>query len=315
MKTAVVLLNLGGPEEGSGVTAYLEKLMCDPAVIRLPLIARNLFAFCLSRLRASKTRRLYAIIGGGSSLRRETEQQARALQRALENKGDFLCCVAMRYARPSLEETVGRLLQWGADTLVYLPMYPQFSTVTTGSGWNELLRCAGKRFRLVPVWSYAGADGFVYALARRVAAACQEANKKGRPKVIFSAHALPLGIVRDGDPYPEQCRTTATAVMKRVHDYQEDWVLSYQSRMSPIRWLGPFTEDEVTKAAQQGRPVVVVPLSFTVENLETRVDLDLRLRQMAFQAGAPGFFRIPTVGETPEFIAALTVLVGKVLAT
>jgi ferrochelatase len=311
MRVAVLLVNLGGPEEPGQVWRYLYNLFNDPAIFRLPPGIRQIAAFFLASLRAPQTKRLYSLVGGASAVRSRTEEQAAAIEQWLRNALTAKSFTAMRYSAPSIREAAAAIKKWSPDKIVFLPMYPQFSSVTTGSSWRELKECLDVDVPVAPIWSFADNTGFVIALARLTAGAYEDAKKYGAPRVIFSAHGLPERVIRAGDPYPWQCARTAAALARALGIAGLDWVLCYQSRMGPLRWIGPGTAEEVEAAARQNKPIIIVPISFVAENLETQIEIGKNYKNKALAIGAPYFAYVPPPGTAPEFIEELAALVLK----
>lgn len=305
-RVAVVLMNLGGPDSPQAVRPFLVNLFSDPAIIGLPQPLRGLLARLIAARRLAAARDIYDHLGGGSPLLANTEAQARALEDKL---GDgYRCFVAMRYWRPTTSDAVAAVKAWQPDNIVCLPLYPQFSTTTTGSSlaaWQSETLRQNLHATLRTVRSYPGAAGFVAALAAKIRPVLDEAQRSHRARLLLSAHGLPLKIVKAGDPYPEQIEETARAVIAALDRPNLDWVVCYQSRVGPLAWLGPGTDDEIRRAARDGAAVVVAPISFVSEHSETLVELDRDYRRLADASGAPGYYRVPTVGTDPRFIAAL----------
>jgi ferrochelatase len=260
--------------------------------------------------RSETARNIYDYLGGGSPLLANTEAQARALQNVLG--GDYRCFVAMRYWHPLMPEVVAAVKAWGPDEIICLPLYPQFSTTTTASSLSAWRREAERQNLDCPtrvVEPYPTAAGFVAALAGLIGPVLEEAERSHKIRLLLSAHGLPLKIVRAGDPYPQQIEQTAAAVVAALGRPSVDWVVCYQSRVGPLPWLGPATDDEIRRAGRDGVAVVVVPISFVSEHSETLVELDRDYRRLAEASSVPGYYRVPAVGTDPRFIAALGELV------
>jgi protoporphyrin/coproporphyrin ferrochelatase len=309
-KTAVVLLNLGGPDSLDAVEPFLFNLFNDPAIIGAPWLIRTLLARFISRKRAPVAREIYGRIGGKSPLVEETWKQAQALENALG--AGHKVFVAMRYWHPFAKQTMAEVREWGADKVVLLPLYPQFSTTTTRSSlreWRALAKAAGWSVPTEAVCCYPNEPGLVSAVADLVRAGWHEAAKTGTPRVLFSAHGLPQKVVDKGDPYPRHVEQTARAVVGALGIPDLDWVVCYQSRVGPLKWIGPSTEEELERAGEDAVPVVVVPIAFVSEHSETLVELDIEYRHRAEGLGIPGYVRVPAVGHHPEFIAGLARLV------
>jgi protoporphyrin/coproporphyrin ferrochelatase len=314
-RRAVVLLNLGGPDSPPAVRPFLYNLFSDPAILRLPTVLRLPLAGLIAARRAATARRIYARLGGGSPLLANTQAQARALETALGT--GHRCFIAMRYWHPLTAETVAMVAAWQPAEIVLLPLYPQYSTTTTASSlraWEVETRRQGLAVPTRIVRSYPTACGFVAALAGLIARSLDVAV--GNPvRLLFSVHGLPLKIVRAGDPYPGEVQATAALVVAVLGRPGLDWRVCYQSRVGPLAWLGPSVEDELHAAGRDGVAVVVAPISFVSEHSETLVELDIEYRRVAEHSGVPAYFRVPTVGTDPRFVAALAKLVrGTVLA-
>ncbi|CAA7621080.1 Ferrochelatase [Magnetospirillum sp. SS-4] len=309
-RTAVVLFNLGGPDSPEAVKPFLFNLFNDKAIIGAPGPIRWLLAKFISGRRAPMAREIYAHIGGRSPLVPETEAQARALEHRL-GKG-YRCFIAMRYWHPFAHEAVAAIKDWGATEIVLLPLYPQFSTTTTGSSLAQWRREAGRAGLAAPtrqVCCYPVQPDLVAAMADLVSRGYAEALAKGRPRVLFSAHGLPKKVIERGDPYQAQVEQTAAAVAAAAGLADSDWSICYQSRVGPLEWIGPSTEAELERAGRDGVPVVVVPVAFVSEHSETLVELDMEYRHRAGELGVPGYVRVPALGCHPSFIRGLADLV------
>lgn len=312
MKTAVVLFNLGGPDSPDAVQPFLFNLFNDKAIIGAPQPIRWLIAKLISTRRAPIAREIYAHLGGKSPLMENTDAQADALTAALSDLGEVKCFPAMRYWRPFAADAAKALKDWAPDRIVLLPLYPHFSTTTSGSSikdWNKAARKAGIRTRTHTVCCYPTEQGLVEAMAETVAEKLPDAAKHGKPRILFSAHGLPQKVVDGGDPYKAQIEATAGAaaeILKANPDLPEhEWMVSFQSRVGPLEWLKPYTEDEIHRAGEEKVPLVVVPIAFVSEHSETLVELDIEYGELAEEAGVPGYFRAPTVSVRPAFIDGL----------
>jgi ferrochelatase len=319
MKVAVVLFNLGGPDSLAAVKPFLFNLFSDPAIIRLPQPLRSLLAAFIASRRTPIARAIYAKIGGGSPILKNTQMQARALEAVLGP--GFKCFIAMRYWRPFSDEAAQGVRKFAPDQIVLLPLYPQFSTTTTASSlkaWRVAAQKAGLTAPEKTLCCYPEEKGFIDALAASALTAYEQAKSAGSPRVLFSAHGLPEKIVRAGDPYQAQCERTAkvlgAALVKAMNVDNLDWVLCYQSRVGPLKWIGPSTDDEIRRAGKTRTPLVIVPIAFVSEHSETLVELDIEYMHMAQKAGVPFYARAPVVGTAPGFIAGLAGLVQKSLS-
>ncbi|HEX6958034.1 MAG TPA: ferrochelatase [Ferrovibrio sp.] len=314
-KTAVILFNLGGPDSQAAVRPFLFNLFNDPAIIRLPQPLRYLLARLISSRRAPKAAQIYARMGGRSPILPETEAQARELKRSL-GSDDYRVLIAMRYWHPFASEAAREALAWGADRVLLLPLYPQFSTTTTASSLKDWRRAAAKAGLDVPmaaIGCYPEESGFIVAqtalLRQALAAVEAEPAQRGPLRILFSAHGLPKRVVLDGDPYQMQVERSVAAILRQLNRPEIDSVICYQSRVGPLEWIGPSTEAEVARAAKDGCAIVVVPVAFVSEHSETLVELDIEYAHLAMRAGAASYTRVPTVGTQPEFIVGLARLV------
>jgi ferrochelatase len=325
-KIAVVLFNLGGPLTPADVRPFLFNLFRDPAILRMPTVPRWLLAQLISRLRAAKARGIYATLGGGSPLLANTKAQAAALQTALENSGQagqtlWQISIAMRYWKPTTQQAVQEVQAFAPDQIVLLPLYPQFSTTTTASSRTAWQREAVKQALHIPTTTlccYPTAAGLVNAYAElAVAELLKVPAEHGTPRLLYSAHGLPEKIVQAGDPYAAQVELTAAAITDRIRALQPELLfeprLCFQSRVGPVKWLEPSTEQEIAKAGQDQTPLVVLPIAFVSDHSETLVELDVEYAHLAAEAGVPFYARVPVVGTHPAFIQALAEQVGLAL--
>ena len=320
-KTAIVLFNLGGPDRPGAVRPFLFNLFNDPAIIDAPGPLRWLLAQTISRRRAPIAREIYRELGGGSPLLANTRVQAEALEAALNAGGarEFKVFIAMRYWHPMSDETARAVVAYGPDQVVLLPLYPQFSTTTTGSSVVDWARAAAKAGLSAPTRSlccYPTQPGFIAAVAELLRAALAKAGVGSR--VLFSAHGLPKKFIDRGDPYQWQIEQTAAAVATAVAGAPAaadlDWRVCYQSRVGPLEWIGPSTTAEIARAGAQGRSLIVVPIAFVSEHSETLVELDIEYRRLAEQKGVPRYIRVATVDAGAAFIEGLAELVRAALA-
>ena len=314
MKTAVVLFNLGGPDRPEAIQPFLKNLFNDPAIIGLPWPLRPFLAEVISRKREKQAREIYGRIGGRSPLNEETAAQARMLEARLG--GEHRVFVAMRYWHPLVEDTVREVADWQPDRIVLLPLYPQFSTTTTGSSLGEWHRCAGRAGLSVPTTAlccYPVEENLIAGHAALIEAALERADE-APVRLLFSAHGLPEKIVESGDPYQWQVEQTAAAIVARLGLPGLDWQVCYQSRVGPLKWIGPSTDDEIRRAGAQGKGAVVVPIAFVSEHSETLVELDLEYGELAHKAGCAPYIRVPALGTHNAFVTALAGLVATMTA-
>ena len=322
-RLAVVLFNLGGPDRPEAIGPFLRNLFRDPAILRVPFFVRPLLARVIAARRLKPATENYALLGGRSPLLELTQAQATALAAALPEI-ETRCFIAMRYWHPFSDETARAVKAWQPDEVVLLPLYPQFSTTTTGSSLDEWRRAACNAALVAPVSTlccYPTDDGFAAATAAGVARAHAEARGAIDPgvrlRVLFSAHGLPEAIVRAGDPYQWQIEQTVAAVLQAWPGGTPaglDHTICYQSRATPQKWLDPSTEHEIERAAKDRVALLVVPIAFVSEHSETLVELDVEYRALAEKLGVPGYFRAPAQNADAGFIAALAGLVRRARA-
>ena len=316
-KTAVILFNLGGPDSAAAIRPFLFNFFTDPNIIRLPFFLRWPLAAWIAWSRSRKEAGAsYALIGGKSPLLENTQAQATALADTLgDNYRVFVC---MRYWHPLTPAVVAQVKQYAPDKVVLLPIYPQYSTTTTRSSlqtWRRAAQEAGLKAPSSLVCCYPMDPGFIAASVKRirkvydVALAESRAQNLSLPRLLFSAHGLPVSIVRDGDPYEWQCEQTVQAIVDHLELSGIDWALCYQSRVGRQQWLGPSTVLELERAALEGRPVLVYPLAFTQEHVETLGEIEIEYRHLAERLGVPLFYRVPTVSTDRDFIEGLSELV------
>lgn len=319
MKVAVVLYNLGGPDRAADVQPFLFNLFNDPCIISLPAPLRWLIAKLVSARRARVAEKIYDHLGGGSPLLANTNAQADALRAALpaSDGNEYRVFVAMRYWHPLADAVARDVRAYAPDQIVLLPLYPQFSTTTVGSFlrvWQPAAAKAGLTCPTRTICCYPSEAGFIAAIAASVRAALDEMRASGPARVLFSAHGLPKKVVAQGDPYQWQVEQTARAVVDQLATEDLDWVTCYQSRVGPLEWIGPATDDEIRRAGANGTAVIVVPVAFVSEHSETLVELDIEYRHVAEAAGVRAYHRVPTVGTAAPFIAALARLITVALS-
>ncbi|MEY4430917.1 MAG: hypothetical protein RLZZ533_853 [Cyanobacteriota bacterium] len=324
-KVGVLLLNLGGPERIQDVGPFLYNLFADPEIIRLPNPAlQKPLAWLISTLRAGKSQAAYRSIGGGSPLRRITEQQARELQSTLRQRGiEATSYVAMRYWHPFTESAVADIKADGVDEVVVLPLYPHFSISTSGSSFRELqrLRQGDPGFSRLPIRcirSYYDDPGYIGAMAELIAKEIQACPDPAQAHVFFSAHGVPKSYVEEaGDPYQQEIETCARLIMERLQadlGHANPYTLAYQSRVGPVEWLKPYTDDALHELGAAGvKDLVVVPISFVSEHIETLEEIDIEYREIATESGITNFRRVPALDTTPSFIQGLANLVQQAL--
>jgi len=312
-RLGVVLFQLGGPDTLEAIEPFLYNLFCDPDIIDFPFarLGRKPLAKLISSTRAHKVRHHYSMIGGGSPIRRNTERQAQALEAEFEARGfNARCFVAMRYWHPFTVEAVAALERAHCDEIVLLPLYPQYSTTTTGSSLNEWNR----RFRqnCAPVYvvtEFYRHPGYLDALVETIDRTLDRFEIRSRPELIFSAHSVPMAVVERGDPYQKQIEETVALVMERG-GWPNHHRLCYQSKVGASRWLQPTLRGTLRQVAEERiDEVCVVPISFVSDHVETLGEIDHEARKLAAELGIRRFEMTPGLNDSPSFIRALADMV------
>lgn len=312
-RIGVVLVNLGGPDRQEAVRPFLFNLFHDPAIISLPQPFRWLIAQLISRLREKSAQANYAKMGGGSPIVPESLKQADALRDELNRRwaaqgAEAYVTLAMRYWKPFSTDAVAAMRGAGVEEVVFTPLYPQFSTTTTASSWKAWLGAGGAGSRAI--CCYPSLEGFINAHVDRVVDTWEKAGKPARTRVLFSAHGLPQKVIDAGDPYQIQVEETVAAIAARLPEGLEH-VVCYQSRVGPLKWIGPSTEEALETAAEDGMGVIVSPVAFVSEHIETLVELDEEYAEKAEELGMSHYLRAPAIGTHPAYISALADLVEE----
>ncbi len=312
-KAAVILLNMGGPEKPEDVRPFLYNIFSDREIIRLgPALLQKPLAWYIARKRAPKSIATYNMIGGGSPITRITLAQQQALQRALAEHGEFVVTTAMRYWHPSTEAALVQLKNKQPDTLVALSLYPHYSCATSGSSLNELKR----RLQQIPVaddlveiGSWPDHPGYIACLAEKIKDGLAR-FETDEPELVYSAHSLPISFIQEGDPYVDHLQRTIKAVEAITLKKGQ---ICYQSRSGPVEWLSPSTPEMIQKLADGGcRSILMVPISFVSDHVETLVEINMQYRELAAERGV----RLETsasLNDDPAFIAALKDIVLQAL--
>lgn len=320
-RVGVLLLNLGGPDELEDVRPFLFNLFSDPEIIRLPFTwLQSPLAWLISTMRTKKSQENYRQIGGGSPLRHITQAQAQALQERLQQKGqDANVYIGMRYWHPFTEEAIARIKRDAIEKLVILPLYPQFSISTSGSSfrlleklWQEDPTLGRIEYTVIPSWYQQ--PGYLQAMAQLIAQELDQFPNPDSVHLFFSAHGVPLNYVTEaGDPYQQEIED-CTALIMQTLNRPNPHTLAYQSRVGPVEWLKPYTEDALRELAAQGvEELLVVPISFVSEHIETLQEIDIEYRELAEESGIHNFQRIPALNTHPVFIDSLATLVSEAL--
>jgi ferrochelatase len=320
MKLGVLVFNLGGPETLSDVKPFLYQLFSDPEIIRIkwaPL--RKAVAYMIATLRKKKSQGYYAQIGGGSPLRRLTEEQAAALEAELKRRGlDAKTFVGMCTWKPFLSEAVEQVAHSGVDRLVILPLFPQYSFTTTRAGSEVLKRLIASRPNLQALdttWisTWAEHPTYIESFASFIQRELEKFGEPDKVQLLFSAHSIPESYVREGDPYLDQTKASVERIMDRL-GRKNPYQLSFQSKIGPVKWLEPSTNSVIADYGKRGiANVLVIPISFVSEHIETLYELDILYEHVAKDAGIPNFRRVPALNSDPLFIRALADVVQESL--
>ncbi|NET01863.1 MAG: ferrochelatase [Sphaerospermopsis sp. SIO1G1] len=316
-RVGVLLLNLGGPDKLEDVGPFLYNLFSDPEIIRLPFRwMQKPLAWFIATRREKTSQENYKYIGGGSPLRRITEEQGAALQAKLEEMGKGAnIYVGMRYWHPYTEEAIAQLTQDEIEKLVILPLYPQFSISTSGSSfrlleqlWQEDAKLQSLEYTVIPSWYKQPA--YLQAMAELITEQLNKCANPDQAHIFFSAHGVPKSYVEDaGDPYQQEIEECTKLIMQTLNRPNE-YTLAYQSRVGPVEWLQPYTEDALQELGEKGiKDLVVVPISFVSEHIETLQEIDIEYREIAEEAGIENFRRAAAPNTYPVFIQALADLV------
>lgn len=311
-KTAVVLFNLGGPDSPRAVAPFLFNLFNDGAIISLPQPFRRILAKWISWRRTKKATAIYQKIGGKSPILEFTQQQARALEERLKKQGEFKVFVSMRYWHPMSRIVARNVQSYAPDHIILLPLYPQFSTTTTGSSfedWDKQCDQINLKTPSYKVCCYPVQKSFLASHANVIREYYWKAAEFGKPRILFSAHGLPEKVIAAGDPYQYQIEKTAAGIVQILTVDNIDFTVCYQSKVGPLAWIGPSTEEEIERAAKEKTPLVIVPISFVSEHSETLVELDIDYQNMAEHLGVPSYQRVPALAVEPFFIDGLAEIV------
>ncbi|XVN41104.1 MAG: ferrochelatase [Rickettsia endosymbiont of Argas persicus] len=302
-KIAIVLFNLGGPDSLKSVKSFLFNLFYDKAIINLPNPFRYIIAKIISTTREKKSQKIYSLIGGKSPLLEETEKQKLDLTEKLKQvtEENFIIFINMRYASPQTKEILEQIKEYDPAEVILLPLYPQFSTTTTGSSVKEFLSNFNLNIPIKVVCCYPTEENFIKAHTSLIKKEILDKNFR----ILFSAHGLPQKIIDAGDPYSFQIEETVKAVVKELNIKNLDYKITYQSRVGPVEWLKPNTEDEIEIAGKLNKNIIIVPIAFVSEHVETLVELDIEYKLIADKYKIQ-YIRIPTLSVNENFINSLT---------
>lgn len=312
--TAILLINLGGPDSLDAVEPFLYNLFSDPDIMGHNRLILKPLAKLISRRRAPLVKGFYSLIGGKSPIVELTECQGKALEKALSSYGRYQVFIAMRYWHPLIGETVQKILTLAPQEIIVLPLYPHYSVTTTGSSLNEFNRAwrksGPKEIRVSMIKEWYDHPSYIKAMCHSIEKALDSFKLDIRnAHIVFSAHGIPLKFVEQGDPYAGQIERSVELIKGRLGP-EGNYHLCYQSRVGPLKWLGPYTE-EVLKGLgkKKVKNVVLVPVSFVSDHLETLYEMDILYKEKAHEYGIPHFYRVPALNDYPLLIEALMEIV------
>jgi len=311
MKKAVILFNLGGPDKLESVEPFLFNLFNDPAIISVPLILRYPIAKFISKRRAPFAKKIYKEIGNKSPILELTQEQAKSLENNLSGKGDYKCFVIMRCWHPRALDIIKKVREYNPEEIILLPLYPQFSAATSGSSiteWNDLCKKENYKIKTKTICCYPTESNFIKSHILLIKETIKTV-KNNNFKLIFSAHGLPKSKIKKGDPYQWHVEETVKKIMSKLKAENLDYVISYQSRVGPMKWIGPSTDVEIIKYSKEKKGIVIVPVAFVSEHSETLVELDIEYKKLAEKNGCSFYKRVPALGIEENFIKGLAALV------
>jgi ferrochelatase len=308
MKKAVVLFNLGGPDSLNAVEPFLFNLFNDPAIITLPGIFRYPLAKFISKKRTPVAKKIYEEMGGKSPILEETKTQAIEIEKSLEKEGDdYKCFIVMRCWHPRAEDVIKKVKAFNPEQIILLPLYPQFSNATSGSSikeWLDICRKEKLEVETKIICCYPTEKDFILSYANLIKEKIGK-NNLSETTLIFSAHGLPENKIKQGDPYQWQVEQTVKELVEKLSIKNLNYILSYQSRVGPLKWIGPSTEVVIKEEAKKRKVIVVVPVAFVSEHSETLVELDIEYKKLAKENGCKEYLRVPAVTVNQNFINSL----------
>jgi len=312
MKKAIVLFNLGGPDNLENVEPFLFNLFNDPAILNLPKLIRYPLAKFISKRRAPVARKIYQEIGGSSPILKLTKDQANSLENSLNSKQngvEYRVFIAMRCWYPRASETIQEVKKFNPSEVILLPLYPHYSAATSGSSlleWRNLSNKNNLNINTKTICCYPEDKKFIKAHSKLI---IEKIKKLKNFKLIFSAHGLPEKNIKKGDPYQWQIEQSVKRIMDEINDANIDYILSYQSRVGPLKWIGPSTEEVIVKNSKLNKHLVIVPIAFVSEHSETLVELDIEYEKLAKTNGCSNYTRIEALGVNENFIDGLSDLI------
>jgi ferrochelatase len=314
MKKAVILFNLGGPDKIENIEPFLFNLFNDPAILNLPTLLRYPLAKLISNRRAPVAKKIYAELGGSSPILKLTKEQSSALEIKLnqsQTEDEYKCFIVMRCWNPRAKDVIKDVQLYNPDDVVLMPLYPQYSAATSGSSikeWKDVCKKNNYNVKTSTICCYPTDQNFINAHTKEIIKKIKDLKNF---KLIFSAHGLPEKNIKKGDPYQWQVEQSVKKIVESLNDENLDWILSYQSRVGPLKWIGPSTEDIIIENSKIGKHIVLVPIAFVSEHSETLVELDIEYKEIADANGCKNYTRVPALGINEDFIKAMSELIIK----
>ena len=312
MKKAVILFNLGGPDKLENVEPFLFNLFNDPAILNLPSLLRYPLAKLISNRRAPTAKKIYEELGGSSPILKLTEKQSSALEKKLnidDQNNEYKCFVVMRCWHPRAEIVIKDVINYNPNEIILMPLYPQYSAATSGSSikeWNDICTKNSFKVKTSTICCYPTDKNFVKAHKEEI---LKKIENLENFKLIFSAHGLPEKNIKKGDPYQWQVEQSVNKIVESLNIKDLDWILSYQSRVGPLKWIGPSTEDIIVENSKLEKHIVLVPIAFVSEHSETLVELDIEYKELADNNGCKNYSRIKALGTNENYIKAMSNLI------
>ena len=314
MKKAIILFNLGGPDKIESVEPFLFNLFYDPAILNLPTFLRYPLAKIISNRRAPVAKKIYQELGGSSPILKLTKEQSVALETRLNQNqtvDQYKCFIVMRCWNPRAKDVINNVKLYAPEEVILMPLYPQYSAATSGSSikeWKDICKKDNYKVKTSTICCYPTDQNFINAHTKEI---IKKIKNLKNFKLIFSAHGLPEKNIKRGDPYQWQVEQSVERIIESLNDENLDWILSYQSRVGPLKWIGPSTEDIIVENSKLDKHIVLVPIAFVSEHSETLVELDIEYKELAEANGCKNYTRVPALGINEDFIKALSQLITK----
>ena len=314
MKKAIILFNLGGPDKIENVEPFLFNLFNDPAILNLPTLLRYPLAKLISNRRAPVAKKIYEELGGSSPILKLTKEQSNALEIKLnktQTEDEYKCFIIMRCWNPRAKDVIKDVQSYNPEEVVLMPLYPQYSAATSGSSikeWKDVCKKNNYNIKTSTICCYPTDHNFINAHTKEIIKKIKDLRNF---KLIFSAHGLPEKNIKKGDPYQWQIEQSVKKIVENLNHKSLDWVLSYQSRVGPLKWIGPSTDNIIVENSKAGKHIVLVPIAFVSEHSETLVELDIEYKKLAEDNGCKNYTRVRALGTNEDFINALSELIIK----